>query len=76
MAAILYRYAKLKGDNTEVNGTLNYTDNADISDYAINAVIWNLDNGIMFGNGDNTFAPKANTTRAEAAAVFERIMAE
>ena len=76
MAAILYRYAKLKGDNTEVNGTLNYTDNADISDYAINAVIWNLDNGIMFGNDDNTFAPKANTTRAEAAAVFERIMAE
>ena len=41
---------------------------------ARDVVIWNLDNGIMFGNDDNTFAPKANTTRAQAAALFERIM--
>lgn len=74
MAAIVYRYAKFKGYNTEVNGTLNYADNADISDYAKDAVIWNSDNGIMFGNDDNTFAPKDNTTRAQAAAVFERIV--
>ena len=51
-------------------------DNADISEYAKDAVIWNLDKGIMFGNDDNTFAPKDNTTRAQAAAVFERIIAE
>ncbi len=74
MAAILYRYAKLKDNNTEANGVLDYVDAADISEYARDAVIWNLDNGIMFGNDDNTFAPKANTTRAQAAAVFERIM--
>ncbi len=51
-------------------------DNADISEYAKDAVIWNFDNGIMFGNDDNTFASKDNTTRAQAAAVFERIMPE
>ncbi|MGN0183003.1 MAG: S-layer homology domain-containing protein, partial [Candidatus Ornithomonoglobus sp.] len=74
MAAIIYRYAQFKEYNTEANGILNYADNADISDYARDAVIWNLDNGIMSGNDDNTFAPKSNTTRAQAAAVFERII--
>ena len=73
MAAIIYRYANLKGYDTEVNNALNYADNADISDYAKDAVIWNSDNGIMIGNDDNTFAPLSNATRAEAAAVFNRI---
>lgn len=74
MAAIVYRYAAFKQYNTNTAGTLSYTDTADISDYAKNAVIWNIQNGIMFGNEDNTFSPAANTTRAQAAAVFERII--
>ena len=67
------QYAKLKGYDTTVNGTLNYADKADIADYAKDAVIWCADKGIMQGNGNNTFAPKANTTRAQAAAVFVRV---
>lgn len=74
MAAIVYRYAKFKEYDTELKGTLSYSDNDNISDYAKDAIIWNLDNGIMLGNDDNTFAPLANTTRAQAAAVFERIV--
>ena len=73
MAVILYRYAVYKGLNTNISGKLQYNDNTDISDYAKDAVIWNMDNGIMFGNDDNTFAPLSNTTRAQAAAVFVRM---
>lgn len=74
MAAIVYRYAKFKEYDTELSGELAYSDNDSISDYAKDAVIWNLDNGIMFGNDDNTFAPLSNTTRAQAAVVFERMV--
>ena len=44
-----------------------------ISDYAEEAVIWAAENGIMSGNTDGTFAPVDNSTRAQAAAVFQRI---
>ncbi len=72
MAAIVYRYAKLKGYNTDVKGEPEYSDRNEISDYAKDAVIWCLDKGIMKGNENNTFAPNKNTTRAESAAVLER----
>lgn len=42
MAAIIYRYARYKGNNTDVDGTITYADSADISDYAKDAVIWHL----------------------------------
>lgn len=41
--------------------------------YCSEAVAWAADKGVMNGNDDNTFAPLANSTRAQAAAVFERI---
>ena len=73
MAAIVCRYAKFKQYNTDIDSGLSYSDNADISDYAKDAVIWSSEHGIMLGNEDNTFSPMQNTTRAQAAAVFERI---
>lgn len=76
IAAIIYRYATFKGYDVSINGEMSYLDSNDISSCAKNAVIWNVDNGIMYGNGDNTFSPKTNTTRAQAAAVFERIAAK
>ena len=51
-----------------------YTDNGDISDYAGDAASWAAEKSIMTGNTDGSFAPKANTTRAQAAAVFMRIL--
>ncbi|MCI8404090.1 MAG: S-layer homology domain-containing protein [Clostridia bacterium] len=73
-AAIVYRYSKFKEYDTDINGGLSYSDSSDISDYAKDAVIWNSKHGIMIGNEDNTFSPVSNTTRAQAAAVFERIV--
>ena len=72
MAAIIYRYAGYKGEDTTVQSGAAYTDSESISDYALDAVAWATENGIMQGRTDGTFAPADFTTRAEAAAVFER----
>ena len=74
MAAIIYRYATFKGYDITTSGSTAYTDNSDISDYAKDAVIWAAEKSVMTGNTDGSFAPKANTTRAQAAAVFMRIL--
>ena len=74
MAAIIYRYATFKGYDITTSGSAAYTDNSDISDYAKDAIIWAAEKSIMTGNTDGSFAPKANTTRAQAAAVFMRML--
>ncbi|MGN0107305.1 MAG: S-layer homology domain-containing protein [Hominilimicola sp.] len=58
-ADAVYRYAKFKVYDTNVDGSISYSDSMDISDYAKDAVIWSMDNGIMFGNEDNTVAMTA-----------------
>ena len=73
MAAIIYRYATFKGYDITTSGSIAYTDNGDISDYARDAVAWAAEKSVMSGMADGSFAPKANTTRAQAAAVFMRI---
>ncbi len=70
MAAILYRYAK----NENKSGEITYTDKDAISDYALDATAWANAAGIMKGNEDGTFAPLRNASRAEAAAVFARLL--
>ena len=74
MAAILQRYAQHKGHLVTGRGVLAYADNDSISDYARDAVTWASFMGILQGNADGTFAPAANVTRAEAAAVFQRMV--
>lgn len=72
MAVITYRCAKFKKVDLSVNSAPEYADSGDISDYAKDAVAWSSENGILQGSDDNTFAPQANTTRAQAAAIFTR----
>ena len=74
MATILYRYANYKGYDTESNGNTAYTDSSFISGYARNAVSWAAANLLMKGNADGSFSPNENTTRAQAAAVFARML--
>ena len=74
MATILYRYADFKGYDIESNGNTAYSDSNSISDYARNAVSWAAANLLMRGNDDGSFLPNANTTRAQAAAVFTRMI--
>lgn len=73
MAAIIYRYLTFKGHDTSVYGKPNFTDTDDISEYALDAVMWLSDRKIILGEDNGGFAPKNNATRAQAAAIFERI---
>ena len=74
MATILYRYANFKGYDVESNGNTAYSDSSSISGYARNAVSWAAANLLMKGNDDGSFLPNANATRAQAAAVFARMI--
>ncbi len=73
MAAIVYRYARYKGYDIGVKAAVGYADAESISEYAKNPVVWASEKGIINGNEDNTFAPQMNITRAETAAIFERV---
>ena len=71
-AAILYRYASLKGyDITQVGMVAReFLDYEQISDYAKPAVSWAVNAGIISGMGDGTLVPQGKTTRAEAATML------
>lgn len=68
LAAMLYRYV----GSPAVNGALTFTDSANVSAWARNAMIWAVQNGILDGVGGNRLNPKGTTTRAQAAAIFMR----
>jgi len=74
IATIIYRYAKYKGDDTEVNLALTYNDKDSISSWATDAVRFCKATGIMEGDNNNMFNPKAGTKRSEAAAIAQRIL--
>lgn len=74
MAAMIARFAEYKKMEVSAEGDVNYTDNAKISDYAKDAVVVANKLGILIGNDDGSFAPQRNATRAEAAALFVRLL--
>ena len=76
MAAMLYRYATYKGIEQAAlsKDTLHYSDLDEISDYAVKAVEYCSEKGIMQGKENSSFAPKDNATRAETAAVLQSFM--
>lgn len=76
LATMLYRYAVLKGIDTnkftENTNTLSYTDVFTISDWATSGMHFCIAAGVV--NGDNGMLYPTNTaTRAEAAAMFQRL---
>lgn len=77
MAAIMYRYVKYKGADTSIGentNILSYDDFDKISEYAIPAMQWSAGSGVMVGRTDTTLNPLETTTRAETAAVLNRII--
>ncbi len=75
MAAMIYRYMKYKGMGytTAPENNLTFADTAEISDYAVESVIWCVESGIINGMGNNMLSPKGTSTRAQAATVLARI---
>ena len=75
-AAILLRYAAYKGESPtgEWAIQLDYTDLSDISDWAVEGVMFCTMKDIMVGRDSGAFDPQSDITRAEGAAVFERYL--
>lgn len=73
MVAILCRYAKSKGvDTTQKDISLRaFNDYRSISSYAIDAMEWAVNNGIIQGYNGNLM-PTGNATRAQVAAILHR----
>lgn len=69
VATMLYRYAEYMGNlsNAEGMSAREFSDYDSISSWAQAPVQWAMNNGIITGNPDGSFAPKANATRAQAA---------
>ena len=73
MALILYRFAKSEGyDVSDMADISKFTDTKDVSDYALNAVRWANQSGLINGISETTLSPKTTATRAEVATILMR----
>ena len=72
LAVMLYRYASIKGIEVNEDANLSdYLDSGDISDWALPAMKWAVETGIIKGVGGGKLAPKNTATRAEAATMLK-----
>ena len=71
MATILYRYAQFKGYDVSVKGDLSaFTDGADVSEWAKDALSWCVGVKLINGRDNGTVDALGTATRAEIAQIF------
>ena len=71
LTAFVYRYAN---DGAAASGkTLAFTDGSLVSDYAVPAMNWCINKGVVIGMGDGTLYPQGGSTRAQFAAMISRL---
>lgn len=75
LAAIFYRYAQYKGYDTTQGGMAirEFDDYESISDYAMGAMAWAVNIGLVKGDS-NLLYPNGTATRAEIAALLHRFV--
>ena len=75
LAAIFYRYAQYKGYDTTQGGMAirEFRDYESISDYAMGAMAWAVNTGLVKGDS-NLLYPNGTATRAELAAMLHRFV--
>ena len=75
MATIILRYNNFlgKGSAGGLDVELPFADVDEISEYAVDGVMYCYKDSIMMGKSDDIFDPKGDATRAEVAAVLERL---
>ena len=77
IATILYRYMLYKGYDVQ-NGKnevlLSYVDAGQISEFALPAMKYVVESGLIRGKTESTLNPKDNATRAEIAVVLQRLI--
>ena len=76
LAVMLYRYAQSTGVSTTASASLDrFPDQADVSDWASEAMAWAVGAGIITGTGTGTLNPQGNASRAEVATMLMRFAA-
>ena len=77
MAAILYRYAQIRQYDTSISGRIDtFADGDKVSDYAVEAMRWAVGMGFISGTSGNRLDPTGSATRAQVAALMERLCAK
>ena len=66
IVSMIYRFVKAD----KPSGTLSFKDSADISSWAVDAVLWASQNKVVSGYPDGTFLPQKNATRAEVTTII------
>jgi uncharacterized repeat protein (TIGR02543 family) len=69
LVTMLYRYVGAPATSGSLEG---YSDAASVSSFAADAMAWAIENGILNGI-DGTLAPQSTATRAQVAAIFQRL---
>ena len=73
MVTFFARYAAYAGHSVETQGDLSaYTDADSVSPYAVEAMTWAVENGIITGMGNSMLAPAGTSNRAQVATVLMR----
>ena len=70
LVTMLYRYA----GQPESGVLTGFHDAASVSGYAVDAMAWAVNNGIINGVGNNTLDPRGTATRAQVAAILMRFI--
>ena len=75
MVTLLYRYAQ-RTNRRQVNASSleAFSDAAAVPSYAQEAVRWAVGSGMLKGDETGRLNPRANLTRAQAAALFRRYL--
>ena len=71
LVTMLWRYA---GSPVVESDLADYPDSASVSDWAVNAMIWAVENGVITGNGAGALNPQGTATRAEVATILMRFI--
>lgn len=77
LAVMFWRYAQAKGRDVSVGEDTNILSYADIDragEWAIPALQWAVDSGVMQGKGGGVLDPQGQATRAEAATMLVRYL--
>ncbi len=70
MVTFIARFARYQGMDTTATGDLSaFSDKDAVSGYAVDAMIWATQAGLISGMGDGTLAPRATANRAQVAKI-------
>ena len=76
LATMLYRYAQSAGIDTAQGGMAirEYADFEQISGYAVEAMTWAVNTGLISGTSTTTLSPQGEATRAQVATILMRFI--